>query len=111
MSEKLLSVREAGYRLGYCDEHVRRLMRSGALYSEKHGRLRMTTESAVSGFIERRQEYGEQMKLALRWLAVVRTDVGVLGLESLIRQTFPFPESDVRLLMDFWAEKVSGTTA
>ena len=99
-----MTVREAGARLGFCDEHVRRLMRSGELASVTVGRRRMTWAVSVEKLIRDRTAVGEQAHRLVRWLALI-PDAEPVSLRELVTETFALPAEDVDAVLLAWAKK------
>lgn len=105
MTEKLLTVKEVGFRLGFCDEHVRRLMRSGALKSEKVSRSRRMRESDLDDFIRNPVRIDDIRRRLIRWLALI-PDAPLPRLRDLARKTFPvLSTGDVDEILGVWAAR------
>lgn len=105
MTEKLLTVKEVSSRIGFCDEHVRRLMRSGAIKSEIVGKSWRTRESDLEEFIRNPVRVEELRRRLIRWLALVPDDPRS-ELRQLAAETFPgLPAGDRDEILGLWGAR------
>lgn len=103
MNDDLITAKEAGDRLGFCAEYVRRLMRSGAIASEKLGRSVRTRQSYLDEYARKKNSAGDRRLLLVRWLALV-PDADVRALRALAAETFGFPDPEIDAALGAWAK-------
>lgn len=102
-----MSVREAGARLGLCDEQIRRMMRSGELASEKKDHRWITWESSIEKLIRDRTSPGKQAHRLVQWLALI-PDADPTRLRALAAETFALPDADLDAALGAWAKNRPG---